>query len=103
MKSSCACHTKTGIRNSKPTSTTGANGFVKRVKKSVSWLIPGITLVLIPKCPICLAAYIAIGTGITLSITVATYLRIGLVVLCIGVLAWALVRTLKTKNSSSNI
>jgi hypothetical protein len=47
------------------------------------WLAPGITLVLIPKCPLCFAAYIAIGTGIGMSLPVAAYLRIALIVLCV--------------------
>ena len=61
---------------------------VPKRKKFVKWLIPGITLVLIPKCPLCFAAYVAIGTGIGLSVPTATYLRIALLVLCISSLCY---------------
>ena len=97
MKPSCACHTETGISKSKPTNAAGPVTFVQRVKRLFKVLIPGITLLLMPKCPVCFAAYFAIGTGITLSVTTATYLRAGLVVLCIGVFAWVAFRMLWPK------
>ncbi len=51
------------------------------------WLLTGMFLAVCPKCPACLVAYVAIGTGIGLSISTAWYLRIGLMMLCGGSLA----------------
>ena len=62
----------------------------------IKWLAPGITLVLIPKCPLCLAAYVAVATGIGLSLPAATYLRIALLVICISSLCYLTLKTLKS-------
>lgn len=56
------------------------------------WLLPGILLIVMPKCPICLAAYIALATGISIPITAATWLRTSLIAGCIGALVWLAVR-----------
>ncbi|WPQ60713.1 hypothetical protein SIO70_20380 [Chitinophaga sancti] len=56
-------------------------------------LLPGILLVLIPKCPLCLAAWIAVGTGIGISFTVATWLRWGLIAMCIVSLCYLIFKS----------
>jgi hypothetical protein len=48
------------------------------------YLLPGTALMLLPKCPACLAAYIAIGTGINLSASTVSHWRILLVLACVG-------------------
>lgn len=58
------------------------------------WLIPGGLLVLMPKCPVCLAGYIAVGTGIGLSVPAASHLRLLLIVLCAGTLAFLTIKWL---------
>ena len=46
------------------------------------WIVPGFILCLMPKCPLCLAAYIAIATGIVLPTSMSYALRSSLIVLC---------------------
>ena len=61
-------------------------------REAVAWAIPGVILALIPKCPLCIAAYIAIGTGIGISVSTAAYLRFGLVAVCVVALLVLVVR-----------
>ncbi len=39
-------------------------------------------LLMMPKCPACLAAYLAAATGLSLSLTTATHMRWGLYLMC---------------------
>jgi hypothetical protein len=62
--------------------------WARRGLDTARWLLPATVLTLLPKCPACLAAYLAIGTGVGLSVTAAVYLRAILVAVCIGSLAY---------------
>ena len=66
--------------------------FFERFKDFAGWLLPSATLILLPKCPLCLAGYIALGTGIGLSVSGATYLRLLLIVLCVTTLFYVAIR-----------
>lgn len=57
----------------------GRTSFVRRLRSFAGWLVPGAVLVLIPKCPVCIIAYVAMISGIGLSISTASNLRIALI------------------------
>ncbi|HEY1108690.1 MAG TPA: hypothetical protein VGE76_08665 [Opitutaceae bacterium] len=78
MKPSCQCRSS-GLR---------------RGGAAARWLGPGALLLLMPKCPACLAGYVALWTGVGLSFSVAEHLRTGLIVACVALLGYAAVRTL---------
>jgi hypothetical protein len=54
--------------------------------------LPSIALALIPKCPMCIAAYLALGGGLGVSLSTAAHLRTALVWLCWSVLVLLAVR-----------
>jgi hypothetical protein len=84
----------------KPFTAPGAHGelhsptFTRRCLDIACWIVLGAILTLMPKCPACLAAYVAIATGVGLSLSAAIHLRASLLVLCIVLLLYPVVRRL---------
>lgn len=68
----------------------------RRVAELAGWIIPSVTLALLPKCPVCVAAYVALATGIGMSLPIATYLRAALVGVCVASLALISARRLRS-------
>ena len=61
---------------------------------SIAGLVaPSAILALIPKRPVCLAAYVAAWTGLGLSVSVATHLRTSLLILSVGLLTFVAARS----------
>jgi hypothetical protein len=86
----CQIKTRDGDNPRQPASP------LRRVRQFAGWIIPSATLALLPKCPLCVAAYLALATGIGLSLPTATYLRATLVALCVASLSFLAVRQLLT-------
>jgi hypothetical protein len=66
------------------------------------WALPGTVLALMPKCPACLAAYIAMASGIGLSFSAAAALRWTLIGLCSGSLVFLAGRFLHHRRTRSS-
>ena len=60
----------------------------RRWRQTAGWIVPSGILALLPKCPACIVAYFAIAGGIGISLSTAVYLRMALVVLCVGLLLY---------------
>lgn len=100
---SCRCNYATHDANGISTEQKNCSVVGRTVKAFAQWLIPGVTLMLIPKCPVCLAGYIALFTGVSLSLTTAAWLRGLLILLCLTTLVLLLVRKLRGIHHSRNV
>jgi hypothetical protein len=65
---------------------------VRHAVDLVGWIVPGAILALIPKCPICLAGYVALWTGLGLSVAAAANLRVLLIIVCVILLIFLAAR-----------
>ncbi len=57
--------------------------------RGVGLVLSSCALVLMPKCPMCVAAYVTLVTGLSVSAAVARHLHLGLILACGSVLLWA--------------
>jgi hypothetical protein len=67
---------------------------VAKSPRDLCWALPSAILMLVPKCPACLAAHVALWTGLGLSLSTATYLRWALLLVGIGSLLFLIVERL---------
>jgi hypothetical protein len=65
---------------------------LRRAWRGVQWLFPGAVLALMPKCPLCVMAYVALFTGIGISVSTARWIQIVMVALCVAALAYLVLR-----------
>jgi hypothetical protein len=66
-----------------------------RGAEAAGWVVPGVTLALLPKCPACVAAYVALATGVGVSFSTAAYLRTLVVVVCVSLLVFVAMRRIR--------
>ncbi|MCU1311476.1 MAG: hypothetical protein JWO20_2601 [Candidatus Angelobacter sp.] len=86
----CQIKTRAGDNARRPASRLRRSGEI------AGWIIPSVMLALLPKCPVCVAAYVALATGIGISLPTATYLRAMLVALCVASLVFIIARRLRS-------
>jgi len=72
----------------------------RRGGEFAGWIIPGATLVLMPKCPVCVVAYVALFGGVGISVASASNLRTGLLILCVATLLCLALKTFAPRGFS---
>jgi hypothetical protein len=69
-----------------------AQSKVRRGAKASGWVLPGVVMMLVPKCPVCVVAYVALVSGLGISVSAAAHLRIAVLALCAAVLAFLAIK-----------
>jgi len=64
--------------------------WARRVGAIFAWVLPSAILVLVPKCPACLAAPLTLWTGLGISLSTATYSRWALLLVSASALLFLL-------------
>jgi hypothetical protein len=73
-----------------PVST--GRSWARRAGAAIEWALPITALALVPKCPVCVAAYILLFTGMGVSLPAAAAMRWTLIALSVAALAYLLLR-----------
>jgi hypothetical protein len=78
MNAHRCCHHVAAQRTGPHSSTP-----LHRLYLAVKWAAPGAILVVMPKCPMCIVAYVALFTGMGISLSTAAHLRMLVLILCL--------------------
>lgn len=90
MASCCSLLSTRSGNEAANVATDGLPAPSSRPRRSLTltrWSLPALVLILLPKCPACLAAYIALGTGLSLTVAASSYLRWSLLALAVAAIA----------------
>jgi hypothetical protein len=79
------------------TSKRRSTGRLRHAWHSIQWLFPATFLLLIPKCPLCVAAYVALFTGAGITVSTARWIQVLMLALCMSSLTYLILRTCQAR------
>lgn len=77
------------------TGETASRRLARRLSGAAASVLPGAALVLLPKCPLCLAAWLTVVTGIGIPAAAAAHVRGLIVVFWVTAVALAAVQLIR--------
>ena len=78
-------------------------GLLRRAWHGMQWLFPAAFLVVMPKCPMCIAAYLALFTGIGVSVSTARWIQYLMIGLCLTSLAYLVIRQWRRRSKAREV
>jgi hypothetical protein len=81
MKTGSCCRQNSNIALARR-SWTGAVG------RAMGWIVPGVVIAAMPKCPLCLAAYVTLFTGFGISLAAAKFAWWFVAIGCVAILLY---------------
>lgn len=81
MRNECCCHDQSA-------GTVEGRSKTRSARRAVEWIIPSVVLAAMPKCPVCLAAYVALLTGCGISLAAASIAWWSLATGCVAILVY---------------
>ena len=82
-----------GVSDAEPLHHTSSAATLRR-RGSLGWLLPTGILALVPKCPACIAAYVAVCSGFGISISTASAMRTAVIATCVASMTYFAARQL---------
>lgn len=74
---------------------------LRRWSRFAEWTFPSTILLLLPKCPLCIAAYVAVVTGVGISAGTAALLKEAMVIVCVTSLGYLVLRSCHVRGTVS--
>jgi hypothetical protein len=86
-----------------PGTSKRPTGLLRRAWRSIQWLFPTALLVLMPKCPLCVAAYVALFTGVGISVSTARWIQIVMLMICLTSLAYLAIKYYRRRSMARKL
>ena len=72
-----------------------SRSWTKFARQTMGWVVPGVVLAAMPKCPLCLAAYVALFTGFGISLAAAKFAWWFVGISCVAVLLYLMATSVR--------
>ena len=71
--------------------------FARRLAAAAASILPGAALVMLPKCPLCIAAWVTVVTGVGIPVAAASHVRGLIAVSWVGVAALVVTQIIRRR------